>query len=256
MINDKNINAIGISQTSRRRIILVGVFTTLIAIFGLIADIFIGSSLGGDLTAVPQTASEMFGLFHRNWLLGLYNLDMLNQIVAILMIPSFCALYIAHEHTESYEVKFAFIVFVIATAIFITNNSALPMFDLSRKFFSTNDTMQQLSYSAAGEAMLARGAHGSAGAFAGFALSSIASILMSIGMYRGKVFGKITSLFGIIGGTLLLIYLVLVTFVPNVRSYVMLISAPGGILSLTWMILYTIKLYRLVNQKPSRGTKM
>jgi TM2 domain-containing membrane protein YozV len=72
---------------------------------------------------------------------------------------------------------------------------------------------------------------------------------MSVGILKGKVFNRTTAYFGIIGGTLLLIYLVLVTFVQDSQDIAMIISAPGGILSLIWMSQFTIKLFKLRTQE-------
>ena len=50
----------------------------------------------------------------------------------------------------------------------VSNNTALPMLELSHKYFSTSIESQRALYAAAGESMLAQGAHGSAGIFLGF----------------------------------------------------------------------------------------
>lgn len=72
----------------------------------------------------------------------------------------------------------------------------------------------------------------------------IATMLMSISMIQSKNFGKLTGWIGLSGASLLLVYLILITFVSGTESIAMLIAAPGGILSLVWMILYTLKLGR------------
>jgi hypothetical protein len=100
---------------------------------------------------------------------------------------------------------------------------------------------------AAGEAMLAKGSHGSIGVFLGFILSSIASVVMSFGMLKGRIFGKVTAYFGISGGLLLIVYLVLETFIPELKKFAIIIATPGGLLTLVWMIMFTVKL--LKNQR-------
>jgi hypothetical protein len=64
-------------------------------------------------------------------------------------------------------------------------------------------------------------------------------------MIKTRVFSKATGYIGLSGTTLLLIYLVLITFVPAAKASAMIIVAPGGILSIIWMIMYTRKLYLL-----------
>lgn len=213
-----------------------------------LADIIAGTALGGNLLLLPQNAVDRFEQFSRSWLLGLYNLDLLNLITTLLMVPVYFAIYMAHRRLRSGTVALACLIFAIATAIFATNNAALAMLDLSRKYQATTDAGQRLLYAAAGEALLARGAHGSPGVFLGFSLSSLASIILSIGMLRGRIFTRLTAWCGIVGGLLLLMYLILVTFLPGTGAVAMAVAAPGGILSLVWLILSAIRLHRLSRQ--------
>jgi hypothetical protein len=60
--------------------------------------------------------------------------------------------------------------------------------------------------------MLAKGAHGSLSVFIGFTLPTLANVFMSGVMLSGKVFSRITSYFGIVGNSLMAVYLILVTF--------------------------------------------
>ena len=242
-------NQVQISQVEKseqwNNIYMLGFITTLIVIFLTVADIIVGTMLGGDLSLIPKTAVERFAQFQSNWLLGLYNLDMLNLVAAIIMIPTYFALYTAHRRVTNGCIKLSLVIFAVGTAVFISNNAALPMLELSRNYASAATEGQRYLLAAAGEAMLARGTHGSPGAFLGFVLSTIASIVLSIGMLKGKIFSKTTAYLGISGGVLLLAYLVSVTFVPNVKNMAMLFSAPGGLLSLAWIIMFAIKLFKL-----------
>ena len=43
----------------------------------------------------------------------------------------------------------------------------------------------------------------------------------------------------------MLIYVVLVTFAPTVKNMAMAFAMPGGLLLLAWMIMITIRLFRL-----------
>jgi hypothetical protein len=227
------------------QIFILGAICTILVVAGLIADIIIGSTLGGDLTELPSTAMDRFLQFRDNRLLGLYNLDLLNLTIQIMMIPAYLALYLAHRHANKSIAMFAFVTFLSGTTVFVTNNIALPMLDLSHKYFTATTESQASLIAAAGEAMLARGAHGSPGAFPGFILVALAGSLMSFVMFRGGVFSKITSLFGLAGNLLMLAYLILVTFVPGMDRIAMIIAMPGGLLLLVWMILYRRRLLKL-----------
>ena len=217
------------------------------AVFSLIAivtDIVIGSSTGGNLSSIPPTAVGRFGQFQLNPWLGLYNLDLLNTVNQLISIPVYFAIYAAHRQTNKPYALLALIVFLVGTTIFVTTNTALPMFELSRKYAVATDAQKPL-LAAAGEAMLARGDHGSLGVFFGFTLLTMAALLMSLVMLQGRVFSKINSYAGIIGNAFMLMYVVLVTFNPTVKSMAVVFAAPGGLLLVAWMVLFTIRLFQL-----------
>jgi hypothetical protein len=127
----------------------------------------------------------------------------------------------------------------------VANNTALPMLELSKKFYSTTIESQKVLYAAAGESMLAQGAHGSAGIFLGFFIPNIANLIMSIVMLKGKAFSKINSWIGIIGSILMLIYVILVNFGTGVENMATAFAMPGGLLLIAWMIIFTIRLFKL-----------
>ena len=109
----------------------VGAVTTIIVLCGIILDIIVGNITGGNIAELPQTAIERFNQFEENWLLGLYNLDLLNILNQIILIPSIFALYAAHRNTKNPSALLSLILFLVGTTIFITSNIALTMLDLS-----------------------------------------------------------------------------------------------------------------------------
>jgi hypothetical protein len=119
------------------------------------------------------------------------------------------------------------------------------MLDISHKYYGATSDEQRLLFAAAGEAMLAKGAHGSLGVFVGFALIPLANALMSGVMLSGKVFSRLTSYIGLVGNSLMVIYVVLVTFIPEVEKLALAFAMPAGLLVMAWMILFTIKLFKL-----------
>jgi hypothetical protein len=64
-------------------------------------------------------------------------------------------------------------------------------------------------------------------------------------MLKGKIFSKVNSWLGIVGSLLILIYVVLVNFVPGVDKMAMAFAMPGGVLLMIWMIMLTCKPFRL-----------
>lgn len=237
------------NENQWKKIYFLGGITAFI-VFGLtLSDIIIGSITSADLTLLPQTATERFLEFKESWLLGLYHLDMLNVIISSAMIPVFFALSAIHRGVKPATSSLALILFLVATTIFITTNTALPMLDLSEKYNSVTSVQQKLMYASAGEALLVRGEHGTPGVFMGFFLLSMSNIFISFVMINGKVFKNRVGYLGIIGGFSLLIYIFLVTFFPGIRSIAVMIAAPGGMLVLTWYLLIGIKLIKIGKNK-------
>ena len=231
-----------------RGVYITGGIATSIALIGIALDVIVGSTTGGNLSALPQTAVDRFGQFQASPLLGLYNLDLLNIVNQIFLIPAYVALYAAHRKTSHAFSLLALIIFLVGTTVFITTNTALPMLELSNKYASATTDSQKTLLAAAGEAMLVRGSHGSLGVFIGFLLPNIAGLIMSSAMLSGRIFSKITSLMGIVGSILILSYIVLVTFAPNVKDMATAVSMPGGLLLMAWMVMFTIKFFKLGNK--------
>lgn len=232
-------------QQQWRNIYRVGGFAALIALCGTVVDIVYGSISSGDLSLLPQTAVDRFSELQSSWLLGLYHLDLLNILTAIIMVPAYFALTALHRKKNLPYAALAMILSIIGTTIFVTTNSALPMLELSDKYYSTVSEPQRLLIAAAGEAMLVRGAHGGLGVFIGFTFLTIASLGMSLVMFQGRIFNRTVSICGVIGNTLLLVYIFLVTFVPAVQNIAVTIAAPGGLLAMAWTLMIGVKLVKL-----------
>lgn len=104
---------------------------------------------------------------------------------------------------------------------------------------------QKTLYAAAGESLLAQGAHGSPGIFLGFFIPNIANLIISIVMLKGRIFSKINSWLGIIGSLLILLYVITVNFGSGVEEMATAFAMPGGLLLIAWMIMFMIKLFKL-----------
>ena len=190
-------------------------------------DIIIGNVTGGNLSALPQTSIDRFAQFHDSKFLGLYNLDLLNIIIQMVLIPAYFALYAVHRNVNKAYGLLALVVFLFGSVIMVANNTALPMLELSNKYYSTTIESQKAFYAAAGESMLAQGAHGSPGIFLGFFIPNIANLIMSFVMLKGTIFSKINSWFGIIGSVLMLLYVILVNFGTGVENMATALLCPG-----------------------------
>jgi hypothetical protein len=223
----------------------IGAITTIIALCLIILDMIVGTITGGNLVELPKTAVERFNQFKENPLLGMYNLDLLNIINQIILIPSIFALFAVHRDTNKPIALLSLILFLVGTTIFVVSNTALTMLDLSHKYFAAPTNEQKMLLSAAGEAMLAKGSHGSLSVFIGFALPTLANAFMSCVMLNGKIFSRATSYIGIIGNSLMVVYIIMVTFMPTVEKMATAFAMPAGLLVMAWMIMFTIKLLKL-----------
>ena len=232
------------NESQWKSIYVIGGTATILSLAAVTLDIFIGSAMGVNLSELPQTAVERFAQFQQNAWLGLYNLDLLNTVNQLISIPVYFALYAALRKTNKPYALLALIIFLLGTAIFISNNTALPMLELSRKYALADETQKTLLV-AAGEAMLVRGEHGSLGVFVSFLLPTLSALIFSFVMLQGYVFSKANANIGIFGNVLMLVYILLVTFAPTVKNMAMAFAMPGGLLLLAWMIMITIRLFRL-----------
>lgn len=235
------------SEKQWRNICKTGAIATIFVLAGIILDMVMGSVTGGNIAALPQTAIERFNQLNDNCLLGLYNLDLLNTIIQILFIPAFFALYASHRSTNNLSALLSLVLLLVGTTIFVCGNTALTMLDLSHKYFQATSCEQKLLMAAAGETMLAKGSHGSLGVFIGFAMIPVSNAFMSYVMLGGKIFSKLTSYFGIIGNSLMVVYVVMVTFMPDVEKFALVFAMPAGLLVMAWMIMFTMKLFKLSN---------
>jgi hypothetical protein len=223
----------------------IGAVTTIIVLCGIILDMVVGIMTGGNIAELPQTAIGRYIQFKETPLLGLYNLDLLNIINQIILIPSVFALFAVHRGTHKPTALIALILFLVGTTIFVAGNTALTMLDLSQKYFATSSEEQRTLLAAAGEAMLAKGSHGSLGVFMGFALPTFANALMSCVMLKGDIFSRANSYFGIFGNSLMVIYIIMVTLMPSVERMALVFAMPAGLLLMTWMIMFAIKLLKM-----------
>ncbi|MEN6323687.1 MAG: DUF4386 family protein [Proteiniphilum sp.] len=226
-----------------KSIYMLGGISTIIALIGILLDVVIGIVTGGNLLALPQTSIGRFVQFHEQTFLGLYNLDFLNIVNQMILIPAFFALYSIHRNVNKPFALLALLVFLFGSVLMVANNSALSMLELSNKYFASTDETQKQFYAAAGESMLASGAHGSPGIFFGFFIPNIANLLISIVMLKGKIFTKTNSWIGIIGSILMMLYVIMVNFVSGAETMATAIAMPGGLLLIAWMIIFTIKLF-------------
>ena len=232
------------TDSSWRDIYVVGGIAALLALVGTLTDIAITMIPGWEASTVPVTIQAWFSQFQANPLLGLRNLDLLNVTISLIGVPMFLALYGAHRRVSQANATLALIVVLVGTVVFAASNAALPMLELSKQYSVASTDAQRLTLEAAGMALLARGTHGSLGTFMGFILSSIGTLLMGLAMLKGLAFTRATACVGIVGITLLIIYIIGSTFVPEAGTAMMAIALPGGVLMMVWNVMVAKKLFQ------------
>ena len=245
--DESNMNDYSADQVNAqwKKIYLIGGYSALISFCLILFDIVFGSTTSGNLTEISHSAIGIFSDLQNNWFTGLYRLDLLNMVNALIMIPVYFALFGAHRKNNLPYAALSLILVLIGTTIMVSANTALPMLELGRKYVSSTGETERVLYAAAGEALIARGRHGGFGTFIGFALSTIASICVSYVMLHGRVFTRRVSYLGLIGHSLLLVYVVLVTFLPGIESMAAIVAAPGGLMVLAWVIIVGRKLLKM-----------
>ncbi len=215
----------------------IGAAAAMLALAGTLFDIVLASIPGWEVSTVPTSIGQWYAQFQTRPLLALRNLDLLNIIVSVVGLPMYVALYGVHRNTRQGLAMLALLFVALGTAVFVTSNASLPMLELAQRYASATTEAQRLTLEGAGEALLARGAHGSAGAFPGFFLSTLGTVLMTVAMLRGGVFGRTAALTGMTGAVILLAYIVVSTFALVPISALLPIAGLGGILVMVWNVM-------------------
>jgi hypothetical protein len=244
-----------IAESDWRRLYVLGAIAALVALAGTFADIVLTMIPGWEAATVPATIEQWFTQFQVNPLLGLRNLDFLNITVSAVGLPLYVALYRAHRSVSPGYASLALIIVVLGTGVIIANNAALPMLELSRQYSAASTEAQRWALQGAGEALLANGAHGSMGAFMGFFLSSIGTLLMTVAMLRGRLFGRAAAYTGMIGISLLLVYIIGSTFTREPSGILMAMAMPGGLLMIAWNVMVARGLLQMGNVANNRGQR-
>lgn len=223
---------------------LIGGIAAFLAVAGMLTDIALTMLPGWGAASVPATALAWFDQFASTPLLGMRNLDALNIAISIVALPMYVALYGAHRRSAA-GLALAGLVFVsVGTAVFVAANAALPMLELSRQY-ATAGAAERAALLSSAYALLARGAHGSLGAFPGFFISEVGTLLAAIAMLAGGVFSRKSGWIGIAGVLLLVVYTAVYTFVAAEESVMMALAIPGGLLMIVWYVLVGRRLLQL-----------
>lgn len=221
----------------------IGGVVAFVGLAGMLFDIVLTMMPGWGTDTVPVDAAAWLAQFADNPLLGMRNLDLLNVTLSVIALPMYVALFGALRRTSPALAACGLVTVAIGTALFVSANAALPMLGLSERYAATADPVTQSALLAAAEALLARGAHGSAGAFPGFLLSELGTLVMGLAMLRGGAFSRRIAWIGVVGTSVLLAYTVAYTFGSGGSALVMAVAVPGGLLMIAWHAMVGVRLF-------------
>lgn len=237
----KQVRDAGTAESDWKGLYKLGGITALIVAVGPLAEVLIGFLPGvAGLTQRTVTVIDWFTLFQNHWFIGLRNLGLLNIVGAILLTPTFFAIYSALRRDDEAYGAFGTILFFVGIAIYLAGNRAFSMFSLSLQYTSATTEAQRSLLIAAGQAMLAE-----AQSRRGILLIELASLMVSVVMLRGKVFSKATAYAGILGNALLVVVEIILAFVPTLRGAAMVIAVGGGLSIMTWYLMVGRRLLQL-----------
>jgi len=217
----------------------------LIVLAGLL-DIFIMlipvAGTGTGTSPGVRSVVDWFTLLQSQWFLALRDMGLLNMVTITCSVVAYFALFGMHRRLHPQAAGLALILICIGAAIYVANNTALPMLTLSQQYAAATTDAQKALWSAAGQALLGR-EDLTAGAFPGFFFAEIAGILMAVVILRGGLFRRWEAWLGLVGTGFLLFFNIIAAFIPALYDSVMLVfGAGGGLLNLVWYALIARRL--------------
>lgn len=217
-----------------RALCLLGGIAAFIALGGVVVDIALTMMPGWGTDTVPTSAVAWLAQLDANPLLGLRNLDLLNATLSVIALPMYLAIVASHRRTSTGIAVLGATLVMIGTAVFVSANAALPMLEVSHRYAMTTDPTVRTALLASTEALLARGAHGGAGAFPGFLLSELGTLVTCAAMLRGGLVSRRIAWTGFAGAAALLCYTIAYTFGGEASLLVTAVAMPGGLLTMVW----------------------
>lgn len=227
-----------------RRWLVVGGACALLAAGALVFDIVLSMVPGWEITTAPAEAAGWLEQASSQPLLAMRNLDLLNALVAIVTVPLFVALYISHARTTKKLATAGLLIAVLGAVVFAANNVAIPMVLLGRDFASATTEAARVAMRQDAAALVARGGHGTLGAFPGFLLSTLGTLVMAVAVARGDLIGRRMAVAGVVGASTMVVYVVAMAFLSVPTSLVLAIAAPGGLLTIAWYVAVGLGLIR------------
>jgi hypothetical protein len=239
---DRPASEAGAPPTAWTNIYRAGAAAALLIVLAGLTDIFIMSLPGTGTAPGVRTVVDWFTLLQSQGFVTLRDMGLLNMVTISCSVVVYFALFGLHRHSNPQSASLALILVCLGAAIYIANNTALPMLTLSHQYAAAAGETQKALWAAAGQALLARDDL-TAGAFPGFFFVEIAGLLMGLVVLRGRIFHAWEAWIGLLGTASLLFFNICAAFVPALYNSVMLIfGAGGGLLNLVWYVMIARRL--------------
>ena len=214
----------------------------LIVLTGLL-DILIMFLPGTGTNPGARTVENWFALLQSMPFLALRDMGLLNMVTMSCSMVVFFALFGLHRRISPLAASLALLLVGIGAAIYIANNTALPMLTLFQHYTAAASESQKALWTSAGQALLAH-EDLTAGAFPGFFFAEIAGAWMAVVALRGGIFQRWEAWLGILATGCLFFFNLCAAFIPAWYDSVMpVFGAGGGLLSLVWYVLITRRLF-------------
>jgi hypothetical protein len=150
----------------------------------------------------PVTVVGYFQLYHTNWLLGLFSLDLIYIFNNIILIFIYAALFVRLFDENPSICLAALLIGIVGIASYFPSNPAFEMLTLSSKYWLALPSVQN-QYLAAGEALMAGYIGTSFDVY--YILNAITLLLFSTVILKSSHFSKRIGLFGMVSGLLMIV---------------------------------------------------
>ena len=222
------------------------------AVAALLAVFVFRRNIGAELTAfqgfgvfsvpetVPVRAVDWFELLQHNQFVGLALFEVFDLVEYALVGLIFLAVYLALRQTDRGTGLVATISAWVGIAVYFASNQAFAMLSLSEKYAAAATEAQRTALLAAGEALLAL--QKGTGVYTSLFLVLLAGLIFSVMMLKSGIFGRTTSIAGILANGLGLAYFPVLILAPDLIAIPFVLSPPFRMI---WYFLITLQLFKL-----------
>jgi hypothetical protein len=215
---------------------------------GAAAALVISVLLLGEIAVyavLPRAGSvvERFALLRTDWLAGLLTLDLLGIVAYLLFVPMVLAIYIAVRQAGEAIALTGVALFLVGIGAFYASNAAFPALALSRQYAAASSDAERAMLAAAGQSIIALF---NENAFhVSYAIVSLSWLLLSVVMLRSAVFGRVTSLTGMVAGGAGFVAVVLEIASPKAVAVAIGLYFAALVSLLAWVALAGWRLWKL-----------